>query len=411
MTVETRALAFAVIKPPLHRHPRLKPGPGQSRLDVVANQRARLQRAMVDLAAQDGCGAVTVRKLTKLAGVSNETFYSRFLGTDDCLLVAYGAIMDEASRRVAATRSARLGSAEQVDCALRALLGYLLADPSVARFTLVEIYGGGPAALAAIAAEDARLEKALRGCLNRRSRRAPKGMAEAIVAASLHCARSRLLGACPNQRMQNIDGLVEWARDVVEGQNGARIPDGDLSRRAVAEPTWAMGAAARDGSDEEDLILTAVLRLAEPDGYFSLTPTRVSSASGVSAARYRRHFASIEDGYLAAVRRTCRAFFVELTSPASPDCTEQPPTPRALQRALSRAAAYPAAARLTFGQIVEPGIAGVTCRDALISDLATAWNAATPAPLRSRPVRADARAAALWASLAAAGRPPHSRVT
>jgi hypothetical protein len=292
------------------------------------------------------------------------------------------------------------------------LLGYLLIDADVARFALIEIYGGGQAALAAIAAEDARLESTLRGCLDRRSRRAPKGMVEAVVAASLHCARSRLIGAYPEEAMETIDALVDWARDVVEDPDEARIPDDDLSEGTVAGPEWAKATAARACRDEEDLILTAVIRLASPDGFFSLTPTRLSSASGVSAARYRRHFASIADGYLAAVCRTCRAFFIELTSPASPDPAEQQSsTGWALERALRRAAIHPDAARLTFRQIVEPGIAGVTCRDGLISELAVAWNAATPASLRPLPVRGDARAAALWASLAATGGPPRTRDT
>jgi AcrR family transcriptional regulator len=401
LTSQTTPTATALSEPSLDGYQRLKPGPGKSRLEVAANQRARLQRAMIELTVRDGFAAVTVRKLTKLAAVSNETFYARFSGIDDCLLAAYGEVMSEAVRRVVASRVDHLDPGKQVERALRALLGYLVMDNVVARFSLIEIYGGGPAALATIRAQDARLESALRECLDRRSRCFPQGVAASITAASLHCARSRLIGALPDEAKEDIETLVEWARDVVDGRDEVKGPNDDFPRQLPVDAEWAQAVEGRGGCDEEDMILTAVLRLASSGGFFSLTPTRVSSAAGVPAARCRRHFASVADGFLAAVRRTCREFFIELTSAPPPDSFEQLSTRWAVQRAARRAVANPVAAHLTFGQIVEPGIPGVTCRDSLISELAAAWSAATPVARRPVPVRADARVAALWASLAA----------
>jgi AcrR family transcriptional regulator len=141
--------------------------------------------------------------------------------------------------------------------------------------------------------------------------------------------------------------------------------------------------------------------LASPDGFLGLTPSKVSSAAGVPVARYRRHFASVADGYLAAIRRTCGAFFIELTSAPLSNSTEQMSTGDALERAFRRAASHPVAARLTFERVVEPGIAGITCRDSVISEIAAALDAATLPAARPLSVRADARAAAVWASLTA----------
>jgi AcrR family transcriptional regulator len=384
----------------LESYERLKPGPGQSRFDVIASQRARLQRAMIELAGREGLDAVTVRKLTKLAGVSTGSFYARFSGTDDCLLATYGEIMAAAAQRMAATRSVELEPAEQVDAALHALLDYLQGDLDVARFALIEIYGGGPAALAAIAVEDRRLGSTLRSCLDRRSRRVPKGMAAALIAASLHCARARLIDALPKEGEAAIDGLVDWARDMLDGREDFGILAPELGAARFDESVWGATSSLPGERDEEDLILAAVIRLASPDGFFSLTPSKVSSAAGVPAARFRRHFADLSDGYLAAVRRTCRSFFIELTAGADRDSAPRVSIRSALQRASRRAAADPAAARLTFRGIVEPGVAGLTCREALISELAAAYRSATPPALRPLPVRAEAHAAALWATLA-----------
>jgi AcrR family transcriptional regulator len=388
---------------------RLRPGPGQSRLEVAENQRARLQRAIIELTAEHGVGAITVRRLTKLAGVSNATFYSQFAGTDDCLLAAYRGTMAEASRRVAAARTPELGSADQVDRALRSLLGYLLIDPEVARFALVEIYGGGPMAFVAIADESARLESALRGCMDRRSRRFPRQWAAPIFAASFHCARARLVGALPEEQMQAIEDLMEWARDFIEGREEAKVLDKEQANLS-AEWDSVLGNMSRGGREEQDLILAAILRLASPDGFRGLTPSKVSSAAGVPVARYRRHFASVADGYLTAIRRTCRAFFIELTSAPSPNSTEQLSTGDALERAFRRAAMHPVAAQLTFHRIVEPGIAGITCRDSLISELAAALDNAAPGVPYALPVRADAHAATVWARLAMAAGTSCARV-
>jgi AcrR family transcriptional regulator len=383
----------------LHDYHRLKPGRSQSQLDVIASQRTRLQRAMIELTAHDGLEAVTVRKLTKLAGVSSRAFYLRFSGIDDCLLISYQEIMGGMARRIGATRSAELQPADQIDRALRAFLGHLLDDGDVARFALIEIYAGGPAALAAIAAEERRLEAALLGCLDRRSNRVPKLVAAAIVAAALRCARVQLMDAAPEEAKQAIDDLIEWAREIIDDREEVGIP---LDAAAMSSPMESVREAGgpRVGGDEEDLILAAVLRLALPNGFHTLTSSKVSSAAGVPTARFRRHFANLADGYVAAIRRTCRSFFIELTAEGDPDSTARVPIRTALHTASRRAASDPAAARLTFKQVVDAGVAGLTCREALISELAVACSEAEPAAARPLPIRTEARVAALWAALA-----------
>jgi hypothetical protein len=72
----------------------------------------------------------------------------------------------------------------------------------------------------------------------------------------------------------------------------------------------------------------------------------------------------------------------------------------ALRKASRRAASDPAGARLTFKQVVDAGVAGLTCRESLISELALACSATTPPGVRLRPIRAEASIAALWATLA-----------
>jgi len=388
---------------------RLKPGPGQSQVEVIASQRARLQRAIIDLTVQDGVGGLTVRKLTRLAGVSTETFYSRFSGTDDCLLAAYDATMAAATRRIAVTRSIDLEPAAQIESSLRMLLSYLAADRVVTRFALIEVYGGGPAALAAIDAAEKRLELAVRACLDRRGRRVPPRMATAIVAASLHCARVRLLDGSPAEARASRDALVEWARDVVEGREDYAATAPGPQTVDCSAPAWPATEGSTSEHDERSLILAAVLRLAAPEGFFGLTASKVSSAAGLPTSRFRRHFPDLTQGYLVAIRRTCRSFFIELTDGPDQGTAPGVSVRSALRRTSRRVALEPAAARLTFRGVVEPGVSGLTCREALISELAVACAGGSTTCGPSIAVRAEARAAAFWADLAATEGPVHQR--
>lgn len=384
----------------LRDYRRLRPGRSQPRLDVIASQRFRLQRAMIELSARDGLDAVTVRRLTKVSGVSSRSFYLRFSGVEECLLAAYGEVMRAAAQRIASTRSIGLTPAEQVSEALRAFVGQLLADRDVARFALIEIYAGGPAAHAVIGAEERRLEAALKQCLDRRAHRVSRATVTALVAASLRCARVKLIDALPKEAAQAIDALTEWACELVEHKDALGIAPAKASRPSSMDKIWDQGRPAPAERDEVDLLLAAVLRVALPDGFHGLTPSKVSSAAGLPAARFRRHFVDLADGYLMAIRRTCKSFFIELTYAEEGGSSPRMSTRGALQAASRRAAADPVAARLTFKRIVDAGVAGLTCREALISELAVACSAIEPAPRRGVPIRAESGVAALWATLA-----------
>ncbi len=382
------------------RYMRLKPGPSQSQLDVIASQRSRLQRAIIDIAAQDGVEAVTVRRLTKLAGVSTATFYSRFSGTDDCLLSAYQEVMAGIVRSVAGARDPKLAPAEQLDRALRALLSQLMTDLDLARFALIEIYGGGPAAINATAVEERRLASALRGCIDRRGQRIPKPGAAAIVAAVLHCARTELIDAAPGGSAPVFDVAIEWAVDVIEGGEESAIPIGITSAQFGANSPQPPRRSSASGCDEKSLIMAAILRLARTDGFGGLDWGKVSAASGVPAARFRRHFATLVDGYLAAIRRTAAFFFAQLTSHGGPTPLADPSTQAALVAATQLAACDPEGARLTFTRVIEPGVAGLTCRETMISELALAYSIGTGLAATPIRVRAEAQVAALWETLA-----------
>jgi hypothetical protein len=165
--------------------------------------------------------------------------------------------MAETVRRISATRCAEIRPEEQTERALRTLMAHMLPDPSVARFALIEIYAGGPAALDAIASEERRLASALRGCLSRRSQRVPAVIATAIVFASLHCGQTLLIDASPVETAEMVEALISWARDVVDGRDELAIPIATSEASWSTRSAWGPLEPPPGDRDEEDLILAA----------------------------------------------------------------------------------------------------------------------------------------------------------
>lgn len=123
---------------------------GLSREAVAASQRKRIIEAMVAAVAQRGYAATRVVDVIARAGVSRRTFYELFRDKEQCFLAAY----DEVFGRLVADTSDAFESAagqawsERIRAAMTALLVGLADDPAAARFSIVEVFVGGPRAVA-----------------------------------------------------------------------------------------------------------------------------------------------------------------------------------------------------------------------------------------------------------------------
>jgi len=117
---------------------------GLSRKQIVDSQRERLLAAIAREVAEHGYPGVTMRGLTRLAGVSSRDFYEHFDDKEECFLAAFDAVRDYLAERIAAAVAAEPNWPHQLIAALRATLDFFASEPDLARLALVEPVGATP---------------------------------------------------------------------------------------------------------------------------------------------------------------------------------------------------------------------------------------------------------------------------
>ena len=122
---------------------RLPPGRhGLSRDAVSESQRERLLNGVVEAVGEHGYNETTIAQLIEAAQVSRRTFYEHFSGKEDCFLAAYEVIAEHV-RGVLDEAGEESAWPDRVRAMLTTLLGIFAADPTLARFLLVESLAAG----------------------------------------------------------------------------------------------------------------------------------------------------------------------------------------------------------------------------------------------------------------------------
>ena len=117
---------------------------GFSREQVAHNQRERLIAGLASAVAEHGYRAVTITHITSEAKVSRRVFYANFAGKDECFLAAFEVVAGHI-RELAAEAVAPIPDwPHRAVTAARAVLGFLAAEPDLARLCLVESQAAGP---------------------------------------------------------------------------------------------------------------------------------------------------------------------------------------------------------------------------------------------------------------------------
>jgi AcrR family transcriptional regulator len=111
---------------------------------VARNQRERLIAAMAEVCAEKSYAEVSVADIVAAAGVSTATFYKRFEGKRDCMLIAYEELFGRFLAELDAACAAAPNREQGIRGAIQAALELLAADVPTARLLTVEILALGP---------------------------------------------------------------------------------------------------------------------------------------------------------------------------------------------------------------------------------------------------------------------------
>ena len=104
---------------------------------------------MVEVVSERGYPETRVVDVIEVAGVSRKTFYEHFEDKEDCFLTTYDTLFGHLYAQTSNSFESAIGApwAERMTAALRSLLDHLAANPSGARFAIVEVLAAGPKAL------------------------------------------------------------------------------------------------------------------------------------------------------------------------------------------------------------------------------------------------------------------------
>lgn len=273
---------------------KLKPGPSGSASSVVCHQLARIHRAMVEIVAEQGYEAVTVRGLARVAGVSTRTFYEHYQGKQDCFWSVHQLLVRRILQQIAVGDTKISSDRERIWNVLDAILQDWISDPDAAWLVLVQAYVAGPEALTQTqsmrSALEARISEATSGMSNPPSH----FLLEWIVAALIGAARSCLLRNEPLSALR--PDLASWTSMQIRSEGKVSIPSapargerGEKEVRLIASP-----------SEDAHLVLAAISKLAATKDLQAITPDAVCAAAGVSSRRFYASFPSLESAFVAA---------------------------------------------------------------------------------------------------------------
>jgi AcrR family transcriptional regulator len=185
---------------------------GYSREQVAHHQRERLIAGLAAAVADKGYAAVTLTDVVQQAKVSRRVFYANFESKEECFLAAFEVVVGHLRELVAEAVEGIPDWPQQAIVATRATLGFLAAEPDLARLCLVESRGAGPAVTARFnqaAAEMAPLLRRGRGERDERERPLPASTEESTIGSLVSLAYRKVAAGEAAQLEQLLPDCAE----------------------------------------------------------------------------------------------------------------------------------------------------------------------------------------------------------
>jgi AcrR family transcriptional regulator len=212
-----------------------RPLPGQQQLSrefIARHQRARIVTALAEETSEKGYRGVTVADIVKRAAIARNTFYENFSSKEDCFLAAQQMAMSAALERVVNAAGELESWPQRVRAGLAAFLGYVVAEPALARTCMVESLSAGPAAVKYYEESQQAFVSLFRlgRDVSPHGADLPETLEEAIIGGVFWIVYQRLTVCEGNAVAELLPEVVEFALTPYLGAGAAReVAAGDIS--------------------------------------------------------------------------------------------------------------------------------------------------------------------------------------
>jgi AcrR family transcriptional regulator len=366
---------------------------GLSKDEVAADQRRRLQGAMIVAVDRHGYQKTTAREVCRLAGVSERAFYELFDNKQGCFLASYDTIVSRAVERI---NLAYRGEEDLERRLCRAFEQFALeaaSEPQAARFALVETLGAGRAALARMDRGRETFEGMIAASISNPSRGVTLSptIAKGIVGGVERVSRVYLLAGKIDELSARAGELSTWVSSYRPWYCSTPVQ----TPRAAARPQRGLR-----GKDEGLRILRAAAAIATSDGYSGLSAARITRLAGVS----EETFASLYNGADAIEACFLAAFdllgveALVCAARASRDAGDWPDGVRSgITALLDHVAGHPFLGPVAFIEIFSVGPSAIERRSMMLEKFADVFTRRMPDSQRPSELIAEAIVGAIWA--------------
>jgi AcrR family transcriptional regulator len=334
---------------------------------------------MIEIVAERGYEAVTVRDLAACAGVSTRTFYQHYTGKEQCFLRTHELIVRRVFRCLASSQAGPSDATERMRRAIEVLVDGWSRDRRAARLMLIDVYTAGPRAVEqarrAICTIEELVGESLEAAIGKRE--VPTLLIEGVVAAITGVVRSHLLADKRWQAADLSDELAQWTISCCSPLI-VQLADLDIAaesrvRQASSRPGPSSRLKKKEGSTAPigavTLLLSAAAKLAAADGYESLTPKRILAAAGVPRRSFYANFSNAEDCLVTAFELQAGEAIAEAERAGKTKSTAADGVHQAVSSLCARISQDIIFANLCFSGIGAVGPAGDRCRERLMADV------------------------------------------
>jgi AcrR family transcriptional regulator len=284
---------------------------------VKSDQRERLRAAMIELIAQKGYPSVRIVDLTKLAHVSQPTFYTLFADKEDLFLSTYDQIAQRTGHTILRAYNCAGSQGERLRVAMRAFADLADAEPDAMSLFMLGAFGAGPCALERRRQTLDALEASIRASRDRIPTMGATDLTVKVILGGIReVAAARLREGRQSQLAELVDDLADWAtsypRRLPPGMGAPPMTREDPSPGGLPASERARRAEGRLPSGRSDLprqfivksqrerIVDATAAIVAEKGLAGLTIPEIARRANVSNQTFYSIYASKREAFLGA---------------------------------------------------------------------------------------------------------------